>query len=231
MKKVCSLLFALLMLLTVAFAEAPAAVPAQIVPDEAGLLRMTDAIAKAEAALEVVPSNCQTNAQLVRMTDDSLVWVVSIFDLSTFTDAWCIGVDAATGNVVSKDVTTIGFFTEVNDRWVAAKGPEALWSLEDKLLYDTLYNALPTCGMPGAADMPQGEAMVKAMTALGLTANDVTEAGYEVGYGYIMGSADGTVNGVWEVYFVKDGVWAYKVNLDAVTGEVYLVEPDLEGNG
>jgi len=42
---------------------------------------------------------------------------------------------------------------------------------------------------------------------------------------------DGQTNGVWEVWFMQENEMIYKVNLDAVTGEIYLIEPDEEGNG
>ena len=65
------------------------------------------------------------------------------------------------------------------------------------------------------------------MQALGLN----SPADFDIGYGYIMGMGDGGVNGMWEVYFVQSGELVYKVNLDAVNGEIYLIEPDVEGNG
>ena len=70
-------------------------------------------------------------------------------------------------------------------------------------------------------------ALMKAIDVLQLT----NAVDYQVGYGYLMGSGDGEINGVWEVYFVQDGETVYKVNLDAVTGEIYYIEPDEEGNG
>ena len=227
MKKFLLILAALLLMMTAACAEEPAAVPAQIVPHVDGMLHMTDAIKKAEAALEMLPADCLTRAELVRMTDDSHQWIVSIFDLTSFTDGWCIAVDAVSGEVKSVDTTNIGYFSEMSARWETAKGVEYLWSLEDKLLYDTLYTMQPTYGMPVSGDMSYAEALVKAMNVLGMTSS----ADYEIGYGYIMGSGDGTTNGVWEVYFVQGSEYVYKVNLDAVTGAVYLVEPDEEGNG
>ena len=124
-------------------------------------------------------------------------------------------------------VTDIGYFTEISRRWQAVKGVEALWSLEDKLLFDTLYTMQPNYGLPMEGDIPQGEALVKAMAAVGVTsAND-----YQIGYGYIMGMGDGQTNGVWEIWFMQGDEMIYKVNLDAVTGEIYLIEPDEEGNG
>ena len=227
MKKLLLLLTALLLAVMPAIAETmeTPAVPVQILPQGEGMLHMADAIAAAKATMAVLPADCLTRAELVRMSDGSTQWIVTIFDLANFTDGWCIAVDAVNGQVLTTDVTDIGYFDTVSARWQAVKGVEALWSLEDKLLFDNLYTMQPTYGLPMDGDMAQGEALVKAMAAVGVT----TASEYQIGYGYIMGAGD--TNGVWEVWFMQDGVMIYKVNLDAVTGEIYLIEPDEEGNG
>ena len=226
MKKLLILLAALLLAVTPVLAETPApAVPVEILPQAEGLLYMADAITVAKATMAVQPADCLTRAELVRMSDGSCQWIVTIFDLANFADGWCIAVDASSGAVLTADSTDIGYFDAVSARWQASKGPEALWSLEDKVLFDTLYTMQPTYGMPMDGDMAQGEALVKAMAAVGET--DVS--GYEIGYGYIMGAGD--ANGVWEVYFMSGDELIWKVNLDAVTGQIYLIEPDEEGNG
>lgn len=233
MKKLVMLLAVLMLVLTAAVAEEPAeeaavqALPVEIIPQTEDMLYMTEAITKAEAALPVVPADCLTRAELVRMNDDSCQWVVSIYDLTAFTDGWCIMLDAVTGEVVATDKTDIGFFVNMQTQWESVKGIKALWSLEDKLLFDTLFNMMPTRGLPVEGDMSHGDALARAIEALGLT----SAADYQIGYGYIMGEADGQTNGVWEVYFVQGDELVYKVNLDAVSGDIYLIEPDEEGNG
>lgn len=228
MKKLLTLLAALLLALTPVLAEEAAqAVPVQILPQSEGVLYMADAIKKAKASLAVLPADCLIRAELVRMSDDSTQWIVTIFDLTNFSDGWCVALDAKTGSAVSTDTTSIGYFDAISQRWAAVKGVEALWPLEDKLLFDTLYTMQPTYGLPMSGDMAQGEALVKAMNAVGVTA----AGDYQIGYGYIMGAGDGQTNGVWEVWFMQGEEMIYKVNLDAVTGEIYLIEPDEEGNG
>ncbi|MGN0794351.1 MAG: hypothetical protein ACI4MG_07775 [Aristaeellaceae bacterium] len=230
MKKLLMLLAALLLAVTPVLAEETAEtaiVPVRILPQSEHMLYMADAIEKATASLAVLPADCLTRAELVQMSDESCQWIVTIFDLTNFSDGWCIAVDAASGTVLTTDTTDIGYFTEISRRWQAVKGVEALWSLEDKLLFDTLYTMQPNYGLPMEGDMPQGEALVKAMATVGVTsAND-----YQIGYGYIMGMGDGQTNGVWEIWFMQGDEMIYKVNLDAVTGEIYLIEPDEEGNG
>lgn len=229
MKKWIAMLVMLLLAVTPVMAEEQAEVliPVEILPQSEELLYMADAIVKAEAVLETLPADCLTRAELVRMSDDSCQWVVTVFDLTTFADGWCVMVDAKTGEVLSLDTTDIGYFQAISERWQSVRGPEELWSLQDKLLFDTLYTMQPTYGMPMEGDMSQTEALLTAMTALGLN----SPADYEIGYGYIMGMGDGTVNGMWEVYFMQGEEMIYKVNLDAVTGEIFLIEPDVEGNG
>lgn len=227
MKKLLMLLAALLLAVLPAIAETTEtpAVPVQILPQGEGMLHMADAIAAAKATLAVLPADCLTRAELVRMSDGSTQWIVTIFDLANFADGWCIAVEAVSGQVLTTDATSIGYFDTVSARWQAVKGVEALWSLEDKLLFDNLYTMQPTYGLPMDGDMAQGEALVKAMAAVGVT----TASDYQIGYGYIMGAGD--TNGVWEVWFMQGEEMIYKVNLDAVTGEIYLIEPDEEGNG
>ena len=230
MKKLLMLLAALLLAVAPVLAEEAAdeaVLPVQILPQSEDMLYMADAIEKAKASLAILPADCLTRAELVRMSDESCQWIVTIFDLTNFSDGWCIAVDAVTGEVISTDTTNIGYFTTVSERWQSARGVEALWSLEDKLLFDTLYTMQPTYGLPMSGDMSQGEALVKAMAAVNVT----SASEYQIGYGYIMGMGDGQTNGVWEVWFMQNDEMIYKVNLDAVNGEIYLIEPDEEGNG
>ena len=227
MKKLLMLLAVLLLAAAPALAEdaMPEIVPVEILPQSEGMVYMADAIEVAKTAMGVVPAECLIRAELVRMSDDSCQWIVTAFDLTNFSDGWCISVNAVTGELLAVDTTKLGFFAIIHDRWESVKGIEALWSMEDKLLFDTLYTMQPVYGLPMEGDMPQGEALVKAMNAVGVTS--IQE--YAIGYGYIMGA--GETNGVWEVYFVQGEELIYKVNLDAVTGEIYLIEPDEEGNG
>ena len=228
MKKLLLLLAAMLLALTPVLAEEAAqAVPVQILPQSEGVMYMADAIEKAKASLAVLPADCLVRAELVRMSDESAQWIVTIFDLTNFADGWCIALDAKNGEVIATDTTSIGYFDTISRRWEAVKGVEALWSLEDKLLFDNLYTMQPTYGLPMSGDMAQGEALVKAMAAVGVT----SVSDYQIGYGYIMGAGDGQTNGVWEIWFMQGEEMIYKVNLDAVTGEIYLIEPDEEGNG
>lgn len=228
MKKLMALLMALLMgaaALPALAEEEVLPIPVEILPISEDVLSMTDAIAKAQEAIGPLPANCLTRAELVRMSDDSRQWIVTVFELTAFSDGWSVAMNAETGAVITRDVTNVGYFQVMTDRWEAARGVEYLWSLEDKLLFDTLYTIMPSHGMPIDGDMSHGEALEIAVKALGMT----SAADYQIGFGYLMGHGD--ASGVWEVCFVRDGMLMHKVNLDAVTGQIYLIEPDEEGNG
>jgi hypothetical protein len=83
---------------------------------------------------------------------------------------------------------------------------------------------MPAYGLPQVGDMSKEAVLTKALFVLGLQSADE----YQVGYGYLMGGEG--YNGVWEITLVKNGQVAYRVNLDAITGDVYYMEPD-ESNG
>ncbi len=224
MKKMLMMLLALALLMSAALADV---LPKTIVAQQENVVSMADAVTAAQESMAVLPAECLTRAELVEMTDGTKQWIVTMFDVASFyANGWVITVDAE-GKVVNTITTDIGYFAEIYTAWIAEKGPQSLWSLEDKQLYDRLYAISPTYGMPVEGDMETSKALEKAIKALKLT--DVVD--YDIGYGYMMGSGDGATNGVWEVFFVKNGETMYKVNLDAVTGEVYYIEPDEEGNG
>lgn len=224
MKKLMMLLLAL-MLCVPAFAEEGMVVPVEIADPANGHIALETAITTALQELPVQPESYQTRAELVRMSDDGARWIVTVFDLTSLSDGWCVEIDAFSGDVVMSYTTYDGFFQDAYDRWVAKKGIHALWPLEDKQLFDALYAVLPSYGLPQVSDMSAGNALTKALFVLGLESSE----GYAVGYGYLMGGEG--YNGVWEITLVKNSQVAYRVNLDAVTGDVYYMEPDENGNG
>jgi hypothetical protein len=224
MKKLMMLILTLLLCAS-AFAEGAAAIPVKIADPANGHIALETAITTALQVLPVQPESYQTHAELVRMSDDGARWIVTVFDLTTLSDGWCVEIDAFTGEVLMSYTTYDGFFQDVYDRWVAQKGIHALWPLEDKQLYDMLYSMMPAYGLPQVDDMSKEAVLTKALFVLGLQSADE----YQVGYGYLMGGEG--YNGVWEITLVKNGQVAYRVNLDAVTGEVYYMEPDESGNG
>ena len=223
MKKLMTILLALLLCVP-AMAEEYPAIPVEIVNPVQGQMTQAEAMTKGQKLLRMKPEQQQTRVNLVRMSDDSYRWVVTAFDMTTLADGWCVELDAFTGERLAYYTTDDGFFTKPLERWAAQKGFQALWSLEDKQLYDALYAVMPAYGLPMPGDLSAEDALKKALDVLGMD----NAGGYEVGYGYLRGGEG--YNGVWEICLVKEDEVLYQVNLDAVTGEVYYMEPD-EGNG
>lgn len=224
MKKLMMLILALVLCVPV-FAEDADAIPQQIAGPTNGTIAMETAISTAMQVLPAQPESYQTRAELVRMSDDGIRWIVTVFDLKSLTDGWCVELDAFSGEVIVSYTTYDGFFLDAYNRWELHKGPHALWTLEDKQFYDALYAMMPAYGLPMAGDISKEAALTKALFVLGLESAD----GYQVGYGYLFGGEG--YNGVWEICLVKEGTVAYRVNLDAVTGDVYYMGPDEAGNG
>lgn len=230
MKKLLCLLMAL-MLCSMAFAEESTIqydllLPVRALPQEEAAVPMEEAITIAKQAQGNMPEELLIRATLTETADGSRVWVVVMFNTATLVDAWCVTVNAESGELIFGEGPD---FFHTRKAWTDAKGLQALWTLEDKQLYDALYALLPTYGLPVEGDMSAEAALDKALSALGLT----SAGGYEVGYGYLMGGEG--YNGVWEICLVVDGLVDCRVNLDAVTGEVYYLErnelePD-EANG
>lgn len=226
MKRLMMLLLALMLCLP-AMAEENLAVPVEIVEERAQnhiQVGLSEAIAKAQAEIPMLPEQYQTRVEVVRMSDDSYRWVVTVFDLATLTDGWCVELDVSTGEVLERYATNDGFFQDAHDRWSAQKGIQSLWTPPEKMLFDGLYALQPNYGKSVDGDISWGDAATRAAATLG-----ITKGKYDIGYGYLMGG-DG-YNGVWEICFVDNGELVYKVNVDAVTGEILLIEPDEGGNG
>lgn len=229
MKKFLCML--LTMLLFVPAMAEETAIPVQGVVAAPGQLTPEAAIEKALAALPVQPEQYQTRADLVKMSDDGCCWVVTVFDLASLSQAWSMEIDADSGEILASYTAHDGFFLDVYDRWVAQKGAYALWSMEDKALYDALYAMQPMYGLPNPGDMTATQAIERAAAALALAPNfpEGTVSGYQACPGYIRGGEG--FNGIWEICMVDNGQVVCQVNLDAVTGEIYYISASDNGNG
>ena len=233
MKKLMMLILALLLCVP-AMAEEYPPVPVEIVEQRAQnhiQVGLNDAIAKAQAEIPVLPENCQTRAEVVRMSDDSYRWVVTVFDLATLSDGWCFELDVATGDVVDSYITNDGFFSEPLEKratWKGGSTNKATWRMEEKALIDALYALQPMYGLPKPGDISEDEAVERASAALAPYYPKDRATGYLICPGYLMGGEG--VNGIWEIYFKEKDV-IYQVNLDAVTGEIYYISAEDNGNG
>ncbi len=222
MKKFLCMLLALMMIVP-ALAETTAALPVRILEHEEAVIPISEAITKAQQSVHPdIETDKVVRAELVELSDGKKAWVVTTFDTSRLTYAWYTTVDASTGEVLELGVSDDGFFTNIFNTWTEQKGLHALWSMEDKALFDALYAMLPRYGLP-IASIPDGNALTLALEAVGLKSAE----GYEVGYGYLMD--DDGVGGMWEITLVQNGQLVYQVNLDG--SEIYYIYPDEAGNG
>ena len=230
MKKLMMLMLALLLCLP-AMAEEYPAIPVEIVNPVQGQMTQAEAMIKGQELLRMKPEQQQTRVNLVRMSDDSYRWVVTVFDLATLTDGWCVELDASTGERIAYYTTDDGFFTKPLERWAAHKGGNAdqrLWTMETKALIDALYALQPMYGLPQPGDISKDEAIERANAALAPYFPEDRVTTYLICPGYLMGGEG--VNGIWEIYFKEKDV-VYQVNLDAVTGEIYYISAEDNGNG
>ena len=230
MKKWMMLLLALMLCVPV-LAEEHLAVPVEIVKPVQGQMTQAEAMDKGQQLLRTNPEQQQTRVTLVRMSDDSFRWVVTVFDLATLTDGWCVEIDASTGAVVDSYTTQEGFFKEVLEKWAAWKGgstDKRLWTIVVTAIFDALYALQPMYGLPQPGDISKDEAVERANAALAPYYPQDRTTGYLICPGYLMGGEG--VNGIWEIYF-KEKDLLYQVNLDAVTGEIYYISADDNGNG
>lgn len=230
MKKLMMLMLALLLCLP-AMAEENPAIPVEIVNPVQGQMTQAEAMTKGQELLRMKPEQQQTRVNLVRMSDDSYRWVVTVFDLATLTDGWCVELDASTGERIAYYTTDDGFFTKPLERWAAHKGGNAdqrLWTMETKALIDALYALQPMYGLPQPGDISKDEAIERANAALAPYFPEDRVTTYLICPGYLMGGEG--VNGIWEIYFKEKDV-VYQVNLDAVTGEIYYISAEDNGNG
>lgn len=230
MKKLMTLMLALLLCLP-AMAEENPAIPVEIVNPVQGQMTQAEAMTKGQELLRTNPEQQQTRVNLVRMSDDSYRWVVTVFDLATLTDGWCVELDASTGERIAYYTTDDGFFTKPLERWAAHKGGNAdqrLWTMETKALIDALYALQPMYGLPQPGDISKDEAIERANAALAPYFPEDRVTTYLICPGYLMGGEG--VNGIWEIYFKEKDV-VYQVNLDAVTGEIYYISAEDNGNG
>lgn len=230
MKKWMMLLLALVLCVPV-LAEEQLAVPVEIVKPAQGQMTQAEAMAKGQQLLRTNPEQQQTRVTLVRMSDDTFRWVVTVFDLATLTDGWCVELDASTGEVIAYHTTNDGFFLKPLEYWAGHKGgstDKRLWTMETKAIFDALYALQPMYGLPQPGDISRDEAVERANAALAPYYPEDRVTGYLICPGYLMG--DEGVNGIWEIYF-KEKDLLYQVNLDAVTGEIYYISADDNGNG
>lgn len=139
-----------------------------------GSITMEDAISKANAAASNDGydfshlSLRETKANLVYSEEDNTyAWVVSYIVENEADPYLLTTVDALTGTVLS--ITKTNYF-ELYDQWELQKQlPHDLWSMEDLVLFDTLYrrsDLLPRYTLPTENDLSKETAIQVSREAL-----------------------------------------------------------------
>lgn len=136
MKRALSLLISAMLLLgCFALAEETPLLPIAIVSYD-----LTDEATTAALSALIEPKeNALTRWERVVLSDGREAWVICQFDQTTMSNAWSRVIDAETQEVLQEDTTDTGFFATAQARWESAKGIYALWSIQDKMLFDRLY--------------------------------------------------------------------------------------------
>ena len=104
MKKLMMLMLALL-LCGSAFAQETSAIPVARTEPANGTIALSEAITTAMAAMPVKPEQYQTRAELVYMSDSGCRWIVTMFDLTTLSDGWCVDRKSTRLNSSHKDTS------------------------------------------------------------------------------------------------------------------------------
>ena len=160
MKRSLSLLISAMLLLgCFALAEEAPLLPIAIVSYD-----LTDEATTAALSALIEPKeNALTRWERVVLSDGREAWVICQFDQATMSNAWSRVIDAETQEVLQEDTTDTGFFATAQTRWESAKGIYALWSIQDKMLFDRLYAMAPCYGEPVEGDLTQEEALAAAL--------------------------------------------------------------------
>ena len=139
-----------------------------------GSITMEDAIGKANTAVSDVGYDLtqlpflETKANLIYNEEDQTYeWVVSQIVENEAEPYLLITIDAFTGEVISTAQTN---FFELYDQWELQRQlPHELWSLEDLVLFDTLYrrsDLFPRYTLPIERDISEESAIQTSRDAL-----------------------------------------------------------------
>ena len=168
MKRALSLLISAMLLACFALAEETPLLPIAIVSYD-----LTDEATTAALSALIEPKeNALTRWERVVLSDGREAWDICQFDQAAMANTWRRVIGAERHGVLQEDTTDTGFFATAQARWESAKGIYALWSIQDKMLFDRLYAMAPCYAEPVEGDLPQEEAPAAALNVTGLTAAD-----------------------------------------------------------
>lgn len=164
---------------------------------------------------------------------DKAIWVVTFHDYDFGDPAATVFLESPSGSILD---STTDFIWVIQEKWEDAKGTFDLWSLEDKMLFDRMFNnpSSPSKNtLPNKTHIQQEEALQIAIDAIyneyGASTVDLKDL--LIAYSFVSGpqGTDVPYDDVWHISFRepranKDGrhTSVYQVNLSATDGTIYL---------
>lgn len=216
MKKMLILLLGLMMLFSAALAEEP--LPEELLIPGQERVTLAEAVGMAYGLIDALPAEHMSRANLVRLTDNTHAWVVSVYgQRETQPVQWTFTFSADDGEVLWQE-TAAETFQQTLRRWEKAKGEQKHWTHEQFRLYERLYVGQGNHALTQNIAIGQEEACDIALAALGLT----DDRAYQM--------ACSLTGDIWQVILVQDGLAVWQMSIDTAAGQVLLTQA-VGGNG
>ena len=218
MKKLMTLAVCLLLMASAALAEGP--LPEELLLPGQDRVTLAEAVGIAFGLMEPQPGTTISRASLVRLTDNTHAWIVTVQERGgEDRQAWTFTLSADDGELLWQEASAQGDFPRTRRAWTAAWGEEGRWTVEQRMLFDRLYAAAGENALSPEGQVSQEEACDIALAALGLT----DDSAYQ-----LVCSLSGDR---WQIILVQEGVAMWQVTVDASDGQVTLIAPGGTGNG
>ena len=218
MKKLMVLAICLLLGLSAALAEGP--LPEELLLPGQERVTLAEAVGMACGQMEPQPGTQISRANLVRLTDNTHAWVVTIHERDGENRrAWTYTFSADDGELLWQEASIQGDFPQTRQMWTASWGEEDRWTEGQRTLYDRLYAADGETMLSSGEQVSQEEACDIALAALGFP----DASAYQL--------ACSLSGGKWQIILVQEGVAIWQVTIDAADGQVTLIAPGGAGNG
>lgn len=218
MKKLMTLAVCLLLMASAALAEGP--LPEELLLPGQDRVTLAEAVGIAFGLMEPQPGTTISRASLVRLTDNTHAWIVTVQERDgEERQAWTFTLSADDGELLWQEASAQGDFPRTRQAWTAAWGEEGRWTVEQRMLFDRLYALAGENSLTTDGQVSQEEACDIALAALGLT----DDSAYQL--------ACSLSGDRWQIILVQEGVAMWQVTVDASDGQVTLIAPGGAGNG
>ena len=216
MKRLMTLVICLLLGVSAARAEGP--LPEELLLPGQDRVTLAEAVGMALRLAEPQMEPTVSRASLVRLTDNTHAWVVTIRAREGLR-AWTFTLSADDGELLWQEASAGGDFPQTRRAWADAWGEEGRWTEGQRMLFGLLYAAAGEGAPSAGGQVSQEEACDIALAALGLP----DDSAYQL--------ACSLSGDRWQIILVQEGVAMWQVTLDASDGQVTLIAPGGAGNG